>query len=278
MRVSELRVHPLKSGRPILPERLEVDAFGPRYDRRWMAVGPDGVFLSQREIGRLALVRTTLSDPEVDDGPPAASPLTLEAPGLPPLRVPAATAPSRVRVWNDTVEARDCGDDAAAWISAALERPARLVHIPDEAIRPVPPPYGAPGDRVAFSDALPWLLLTQASLDDLNARLDEPVPVERFRPNVVIEGADAYAEDTWRRIRIGPLELEVVKPCARCVVTTTDQATGERGREPLRTLATYRKRDGHVWFAQNAVHRGNGPIRVGDPVEVLETGPAMRFD
>ena len=274
MVLSEIRVHPLKSGAALVPDLVEVDDFGPRHDRRWMAVGDDDVFLSQREIPSLALVRTALA-PAASNG---ASPLTLEAPGLPTLAVPAARAPRRVRVWNDTVDAQDCGDAAAEWMTRALGRPARLVHLPDDAVRPVAPPYARPGDRVAFSDALPWLVLTRASVADLNARLARPIPLDRFRPNLVIDGAEPYAEDTWRRIRIGALELDVVKPCARCVVTTTDQRTGERGREPLRTLATYRRRDGHVWFAQNAIHRGRGTLRVGDPVEVLESGPPPVFD
>jgi uncharacterized protein len=266
--LGEVRVHPLKSASAIVVDRVELDDFGPRHDRRWMAVGQDDVFLSQREVAGLALVRTGFE----------AGLLRLEAPGLPPLVVPPGSAPRSVRVWRDAVDARDCGDAAAEWVTAALGRPARLVHLPDDGRRPIPAPYGRPGDRVAFSDALPFLVLTRASLDDLNARLAEPLPVDRFRPNLVIDGAEPYADDRWRRIRVGRVELDVVKPCARCVVTTTDQRTGERGREPLRTLATYRRRDGHVWFAQNAIHRGRGALRVGDPVEVLEEGPAPEFE
>lgn len=273
MTLGEIRVHPLKSAAGIVVDRVELDDFGPRHDRRWMAVGEDDVFLSQREVARLALVRT-----EIVDAEGARPRLRLEAPDLPPLDVPPGTAARRVRVWRDTVDARDCGDAAAEWITAALGLSARLVHLPEDGLRPIPAPYGRPGDRVAFSDALPFLVLTRASLDDLNARLEQPLPVERFRPNLVIDGARPYADDRWRRIRIGAVELDVVKPCARCVITTTDQGTGERGREPLRTLATYRRRDGHVWFAQNAIHRGRGALRVGDPVEVLEEGSAPEFE
>lgn len=268
LRLAELRVHPLKSARALVMDRVEVDAFGPRHDRRWMAVGADDVFLSQRHTAALARVGTRLEGDA----------LTLHAAGLPALRVPAGHAHRRVRVWKDTVDALDCGDEAAAWLTAALGEPARLVHIPDDALRPVPPEHGRPGDRVAFSDAFPFLVLSRASLDDLNGRMEAPLPVERFRPNLVIDGAEPYAEDTWRRIRVGEIVMDVVKPCARCLVTTTDQRTGERGKEPLRTLAGYRRRDGHVWFAQNAIHRDRGTLRVGDPVEVLEFGPMPEFD
>lgn len=268
LRLAELRVHPLKSAGALTVDRVEVDAFGPRNDRRWMAVGPDDLFLSQRRTAALARVGSRLEGDA----------LTLHAAGLPTVRVPIGRAPRRVRVWKDTVDALDCGDEAAEWLTAALGEHARLVHIPDDAVRPLPPEYGLPGDRVAFSDAFPFLLLSRGSLDDLNARMETPLPVERFRPNLVIDGAEPYAEDRWRRIRVGDIVMDVVKPCARCLVTTTDQGTGERGKEPLRTLAGYRRRDGHVWFAQNAIHRERGTLRVGDEVEVVEVGPAPRFD
>lgn len=267
-RLGEIRVHPLKGAAGILLNRVALDGFGPRHDRRWMAVDGDGLFLSQRNTPALALVGTALEDDA----------LTLTAPHLPPLRVPPGSRPRRVRVWNDEVDARDCGDDAADWLRAALGEPARLVHLPEDGDRVVPPSYGRAGDRVAFSDAFPFLVLARASLEDLNARLEAPLPMDRFRPNLVVDGVEAYAEDRWRRIRVGGVELDVVKPCARCVVTTTDQRTGERGREPLRTLATYRRREGHVWFAWNAIHRGQGELRVGDAVEVLEVGVAPEFE
>lgn len=267
-RLGEIRVHPLKGAAGVALSAVALDRFGPRHDRRWMAVDDDGVFLSQRNTPALALVGTVV------DG----DTLTLTAPGLAPLRVPAGRTPRRVRVWRDDVDALDCGDDAAAWLRAALGESARLVHLPDDGERVVDPSYARPGDRVAFSDAFPFLVIARASLDDLNARLDAPIPMDRFRPNLVIDGAAPYAEDRWRRIRVGSVELDVVKPCARCVVTTTDQRTGERGKEPLRTLATYRRREGHVWFAWNAIHRTGTALRVGDPVEVLEVGEAPEFD
>jgi len=272
MRLSEIRIHPLKSAAALLPDQVELDAFGPRWDRRWMAVDDEGVFLSQRATPRLALVRPRLDDGPLDGG------LVLTHDELPPLRVEASRQAVWVRIWDDEVEAVDCGEEAADWLTRALGRPARLVHLPDDGRRPVDPDYAAPDDLVAFADAFPLLLVARASLDDLNARLERPLPMERFRPNLVIDGAEPYAEDRWRRIRIGAVEIDVVKPCARCAITTTDQRTAERGREPLRTLARYRRRGGDVLFAQNGIHRGSGVLRIGDPVDVLEWKEPPRFD
>jgi len=153
-----------------------------------------------------------------------------------------------------------------ALIRVALEGGALRLTFPD-AVRPVDPRYARPGDRVAFADAFPVLLISEDSLEELNRRLAEPVPMNRFRPNLVVRAGEPHAEDGWRRIRIGEVEFDVVKPCARCAITLTDQATAERGKEPLRTLATYRTRNGKVLFGQNLIHRGRGAVRVGMAVE-----------
>jgi hypothetical protein len=176
-----------------------------------------------------------------------------------------------VRVLGRPLVAAAVASEADAWLGRFLGHEARLwrVHEP----RPVNPKYAvSPADRTGFADGYPLLLLGQASLDDLNARLARPVPVDRFRPNLVLAGAPAFAEDAWRRIRVGEIELAVVKPCARCVITTTDQRTAARGREPLRTLAGYRRApDGKVLFGQNAIHLSTGVMRAGDVVSVLDS-------
>jgi len=258
-------VYPVKSAAGIALDAVELDAFGPRHDRRWLVVDPAGHFMTQRRHARLALIQPTLDSDT----------LMLDAPGMPRLALPLdppAAAVERVRIWNDDVDAQSAGDDAARWLSDFLGTPCRLVHMPDSSVRQVSLRYGRPGDRVAFADAYPLLLLSAESLDALNARLAEPLPVNRFRPNLLVRGGgEPHAEDRWRRIRVGSVEMDVVKPCARCVITTIDQATGRSaGKEPLRTLAAYRRGPkGGVLFGMNAIHRTRGTLRVGDSVEVM---------
>jgi uncharacterized protein YcbX len=190
---------------------------------------------------------------------------------MPGLTVPdVAASRVSVTVWADTVDAADAGAEAAAWLSEFLGTDCRLVCFAREAVRPVDRVYAEASDQVGFADGFPFLLISQASLDDLNARLAQPVPMLRFRPNLVIGGSEPYAEDDWRRIRIGDLTFRVAKPCSRCIIPTIDPATARRGSEPLRTLMSYRRRDNKVYFGQNLVHDAVGRLAVGMPVEVLE--------
>ncbi|HEX7049812.1 MAG TPA: MOSC N-terminal beta barrel domain-containing protein [Longimicrobiales bacterium] len=265
--LSGIRIYPVKSAAGIEVSRWEVDRFGLRYDRRWMVVDRAGDCMTQREHPRMALIGVALAD----------GVLELRAPGAAPLRLP--TAPPRaagsldVRIWHDRVRATPVSDEADRWLSEVLGTPCRLVFRPDGAERCTRPPPAGAGVPIAFPDAYPFLLLSEESLDGLNARLAEPLPMNRFRPNLIVRGAAAaHAEDTWKRVRVGSIPMDVVKPCARCVITTTDQATGERGVEPLRTLATYRRKGSGVLFGQNLIHRDTGTLRVGDPIEVLAAG------
>ena len=190
---------------------------------------------------------------------------------MPDLMVRGAQGASLpVVVWRDKVNAIPVGGDADAWLSEFLAIDCRLVVFPYDARRAVDPDYAAATDQVGFADGFPFLLISQASLDDLNARLAQPVPMLRFRPNLVVEGCAAYAEDGWRRIRIGELEFRVAKPCSRCIIPTIDPATAQRSAEPLRTLMSYRRRDNRIYFGQNLIHDGTGRLAVGMPVEVLE--------
>lgn len=259
--VSAIHIYPLKGARGVELEAAHAGRRGFDGDRRWMVVDARGGFLSQRSHPRLALLRATVAGGE-------SAPLWLEAPGLSPLEVPAPCGlAAPVRIWNDTVAARDAGDEAAAWLSAFLGEPARLAHMADDVVRPL---TAAPGGQVSFADAYPYLLLSAGSLADLNRRLAAPLPMDRFRPNLVVDGCTPFAEDGWRRLRAGRVVFRIAAPCARCTVTTVDQATGERGAEPLRTLATYRQRDGKIWFGQNLIAENEGPVRRGDPVEVID--------
>jgi uncharacterized protein YcbX len=184
-----------------------------------------------------------------------------------------ADARRTVEIWGNPVEAIDAGEAAARWLTQLLGADVRLAFCPETTARRTDPDYDPIGSPVSFADGYPLLLISEASLADLNTRLETPLPMNRFRPNVVVRGTEPFAEDAWRRVTIGSLAFDVVKSCARCVVTTTDQDTGERSAEPLRTLAKFRRRGDGVQFGMNVVHRGTGTIRVGDPVTCLTRNP-----
>ena len=264
MHVASLHLYPLKSCAPLDAEMLDVTPRGPDGDRRWMAVDATGRFLTARQHPRLVGIRAV----------PDAGGVVLEADGMPALRVdtPGPGAPrGAVVIWDDTVEAIDAGDVAAAWLTRYLGFPVRLMHMDATVHRAVDVAYAQPGDEVSFADGYPLLVISQAALDGLNARLASPVPMARFRPNLVVAGALPHAEDGWRRVRIGGVEFDAVKPCTRCVFTTIDPATMTRdpAGEPLRTLLTYRRTPKGVSFGMNLIPRGTGRITRGDAVSVL---------
>jgi MOSC domain-containing protein len=259
LRLTGLHVYPIKSAAGLAPAAWDVDGFGLRCDRRWMVVDAAGRMISQRTHPRLALVR-----PAIDEGT-----LRIETAGMPALELPLVPAPAvttPATIWGDTCAAVWTGERAARWFSDVLETDCSLVHMPETTVRPADTTYAPPGYRVSFADGFAFLLVSEESLADLNGRMPEPLPMNRFRPNLVIAGGAPFGEDTLGSFRIGGLRFRVVKPCDRCVLTTTDQATAERGLEPLRTLATYRRRDGKVYFGQNVVHEGTGRLSVGDPL------------
>jgi uncharacterized protein YcbX len=263
MHLSGLYLYPMKSCAPLPVDAARIEPRGLEHDRRWMVVDAGGRFITGREQPRLTLVRA-LPD---GDG------LSLQAPGMPVLHVaaPATDDTLPVVVWKSDVRARPCDAGADAWLGAFLGQPVRLVHMDAGVHRPVVSEHAHAGDEVSFADAYPLLLVTQAALDGLNARLAQPVPVQRFRPNLVVDGAPAHAEDGWSRIRIGGHEFEVGPACVRCVFTTVDPERGERDAsgEPLRTLIGYRRGERGVTFGRNLVPRGIGTLRLGDRVEIL---------
>ena len=279
--ITTLYTYPIKSCARLEHTQLALDERGPVYDRRWMVVsdapGEQNQFITARELPRLAVVR-----PRFDGDA-----LALTAPGMPEIRLPLAQqhlADRDVVVWDDTVRAQDEGDALAQWFSDFLAYPLRLVRLADDADRPVSLKYARAAAQVGFADGYPLLLAQTESLDDLNARLaargKAMLPMSRFRPNVVVSGSDRpWAEDTWRQVIAGDVPLDVVKPCARCVMTTVDPATGTipDHQEPLVTLATFRKGPKGVMFGQNVVHRALGTLHVGDAVEVVETAPAFEL-
>jgi uncharacterized protein len=261
-RVTGLYVYPIKSCAGTSLAEAEIGPRGILHDREFMLASPAGEFLTQRELPGLALVRPALEDGDV----------CLEAPGMPVLRLMPSDAGPRteVAIWRDRVIAVDQGAPAAEWFTTFLSAPVRLMRLPADSVRRVDPHFAPrPEDQVGFADAYPLLLISEESLEDLNTRLAEPLPMNRFRPNVVVRGAGAYAEDGWAEVRIGQVSCHVVKACARCVITTTDQRTGARGVEPLETLASYRRIPRGVLFGQNLVHTAPGHVAVGDPVGVV---------
>ncbi len=265
LRVARLRIHPVKGARGCDVRALDFDEIGPRGDRRWMVVRPDGDFVSQRDTPALATITAELD----------AANLTLRAPNVPSLTMSAAAAGRRmrVRVWSSSLEVNCAPPAADRWLETVLGAPRRLVRMGSDDLRPTDPEY-APGHRVSFADGYPALVVTRGSVNELSRRASRELPVERFRPNIVVAGARPHAEDFWRRLAIGELEFSGVKLCARCTVTTLDQETGDRdpGGEPLRTLARYRRIENLVYFGLNAVHQSAGRIRVGDSVRILDRG------
>ena len=263
-----LYTYPIKSCRGLPHASVVLDDFGPLWDRRWLLVDAAGEFVTQRTFPRMALINVSVGD----------NALVVETEGRPGLRVPLVSdriVSRSVIVWRDACEAWDEGDRAAAWFTSFLGSPVRLVRMQDSFVRPANPKWVSFSARVSFADAFPLLLANEASLDDLNQRLvgrgAAPVTMDRFRPNVVVRGAPAWAEDQWKQIRIGNVLLDVVKPCTRCTITTTDQVTGEipDRAEPLATLATFRRWENSVVFAQNMAHHGPGTLAVGAAVEVV---------
>jgi hypothetical protein len=257
--LSSMIVYPIKSCAGISASQWDVDAFGLRFDRRWMVTTPRGQFLTQRELPALARVRASIAPPH----------LCITAPGATELVTPLAPLGGRsvaTRVWNDPLQVVAPDHRADQWFSDYLGYEVVLAYMPDQVVREVDHGYAPEGGRTGFADAFSFLLIGEASLADLNRRLEVALPMNRFRPNLVIAGSEPFEEDRWRRIRIGGIPMQVVKPCARCVVTTTDQETLCRTDEPLRTLATFRRQDGKVMFGQNVMHYGTGRLCVGDPV------------
>jgi uncharacterized protein YcbX len=264
--LSGLYCYPLKSAAGIALEQALLEPRGLQYDRRWMVIDADNTFVSQRSQPRLALIRPQLADT-----------LRLHAPDMPELDVPLAATGSSlsVRVWEDTVTAVTVHPDADAWLSQVLGQAVRLVHLPDSSHRPIDPDYAQTSahNEVSFADGYAVLVISEASLEDLNSRLEAPLPLtmNRFRPNVVVRGCAPYDEDDWTTLRAGEVQLNLVKPCGRCIVTTTDQETLERSPEPLSTLAMYRKQGSQVMFGQNAVVVTEGWLERGMPLTVSIT-------
>lgn len=278
--VSSLHRYPVKSAGGQDLDEARVEPWGLAGDHRWMVATATGLMVSARECPALLGVGVDLaSDGSVTLRAPDREPFTVAVPD------PAPAEDQRpVDLWGTATSGTDAGAAASAWLGDLLDAaPGELLllHLDDPARRPVDPRYAGADDRVNFADGFPLHLTTDRSLTALNHLIDDgpradegPLPMSRFRPNLVVAGAEAWEEDTWRRIRVGTgddaVEFRMPKGCARCVMTATDPATGELGREPLATLVRHRRWDGKSWFGMNLIPDGPGTVRLGDPVEVLE--------
>ncbi len=261
--LSSLIYYPIKACRGFEVDSANVERMGLQNDRRMMVVTPKDEFLTQRKYPKLALVTPALND----------GMLILSAPNYDSIQLATQTCGTSqpVNIWKSKgVQSIDQGDEAAQWFSDWLGASVRLVHIADGYKRTVNEEYTInPDDHTGFADGYPILLTSEEGLQDLNSRLESPLPMNRFRPNVIVKGGEPFAEDTWNRIRIGDVELAVVKPCARCVVTTIDKETLEQSKEPLKTLGKYRKHELGAIFGQNVIPLNEGRLRLGMNVEVL---------
>ena len=230
-----------------------------------MLIDNAGQFLSQRKLPQMALIKTALTD----------SLLILSASGMENLSLPLTPVEGDIintTIWQDQCAARSVSLEADQWLSSFLNHNCRLVYQPDEILRQVDPHYGRHTDKVAFSDGFPFLIISENSLVSLNREMQLNLPMTRFRPNLVVSGCSAYAEDRWREISIGAIDFRLPKPCSRCAIPTIDPDTAQTGKEPLATLNRIRKWQNNVYFGQNALHNQCGTLTVGDTVQVKVTG------
>jgi uncharacterized protein YcbX len=259
MKLQDIYIYPIKSLGGIRLTSAKLEERGIQYDRRWMLVDAQGCFLSQRTHPHMAFLEVSLLPGglqiihKVDKSQSLLFPYTPETDRMIP-----------VSIWEDQVEGQVVSETAGKWFSEILGMPCELVMMPETIERKVDPKYAVKGETVSYADAMPYLLIGQASLDDLNGRLEIPVPMNRFRPNLVFSGGIPFEEDGWTTLRIGEAAFKVTKPCARCVLTTVDQATAKKSKEPLRTLAGYRNVEGKVLFGQNMLLLGGSSLQVGD--------------
>lgn len=260
--LSDIFLYPVKSTMGFATDQASVEPRGLVGDRRWMVVDQQGRFITQREQGRMTLIHSHFDGVNV----------RLSAAGFGEMELSAGDERLTVTVWNDKVSARLAEAAVQQWLTTVLGQNARAVMMDDSSHRAVDPQYAKENEPVSFADGFPLLLISRASLADLNSRLTQAVDMRRFRPNLVVEGCDAFAEDGWHRIQINGLHFDLVKPCSRCVLTTRDPDSGELNseREPLRSLSSYRRQTGGVMFGQNLIARDSGVIQRGAKIEIID--------
>ena len=272
MNLSELNIFPVKSLGGISLKSSIVEERGLQFDRRWLLVDDKNHFLTQRELPQMARFAIELGNEGLD--------ITFEGNNVTVSFQSNTEETANVKIWSSRVKAKFYADEVSDWFSENLQTKCRLVSMTEESKRIIAPFYAVRKfkDTVSFADAYPFLLIGESSLEDLNGKLENSLSMNRFRPNFVISGSEAFAEDSWKKIKIGDTVFHVVKSCARCVITTIDQEKGAKnGAEPLATLAKYRKKNGNVLFGRYLIAEKPGEIiKIGDAVEILETVKSTR--
>jgi uncharacterized protein YcbX len=261
--VSELFIYPIKSLGGIAVSSAAVTDRGLQYDRRWMLVDEHHCFLTQREVAAMAMFDVAIQEEGL---------LVTHKPSGDAILIPFKPQTDEmftVEVWSDRCRAIVVSQEANQWFSDKLGINCSLVYMPDKVKRRVDGRYAIDKEIVSFADGYPMLLIGQSSLDDLNSRLEEKLSIRRFRPNIVFTGGEPFEEDVLKAFKIKDMVFYGVKLCARCVITTIDPDTAIKGKEPLRTLATYRMKNNKIYFGQNLLHKGEGKIEVGDNIEVI---------
>jgi uncharacterized protein YcbX len=267
LQVSELFIYPIKSLGGIAVSSAVVTDRGFQYDRRWMLVDKNNEFMTQREFAEMALLQTEI----LEDGLKVYH-KKKETNIIIPFEPEGETI--SVQVWSDTCKGIVVGKKANEWFSDVLGKHCRLIYMPDATKRRVDGRYALNKEITNFSDGYPFMMIGQSSLDDLNSRLEEKLPINRFRPNIVVTGGTAYEEDGWAHFTINDINFYGVKLCARCAITTINQDNIKQGKEPLKTLATYRQKNNKIYFGQNLLHHGEGSLHIGDEIKLLERKPS----
>lgn len=261
LRLTEIWIYPIKSMGGIRLNSAKVEGKGLKFDRRWMLVDENNTFISQRKISRLALFKLAM---KLDFFLVRFKNESIEL----PFCTPQNTKPILATIWDDQVSTIEVSENFSQWFSDKLGFQCKLVSFPEKNTRLVDAQYAISQNHVSLADGYPILTIGQSSLDDLNQKLESPVPMDRFRPNLVFTGGQPYEEDSWIEFTIGMNKFMGVKPCSRCVLTTIDQLTGEQGKEPLATLATYRKKENQIYFGQNVISIDHHEIHEGDEIKL----------
>jgi uncharacterized protein len=267
LQVSELFIYPIKSLGGIAVSNALVTDRGLQYDRRWMLVNSNNEFMTQREFAEMALLQVQTMEDSLK-----VYHKKKETSILIPFEPTGETV--TVQVWSDRCKGMVVNKKANEWFSDVLEKTCRLVYMPGTTQRKVDGRYALNKEITNFSDGYPFTTIGQSSLDDLNSRLEEKLPINRFRPNIVFTGGDAFEEDGWKHFTINDIDFYGVKLCARCVIPTINQDNIKQGREPLKTLATYRQKNNNIYFGQNLLHHGEGALHIGDEINVIERKPS----